>query len=152
MGGYRMSKVAIDPQKKDKMEDLRDVLKNGTYAVEGTLNKVWYDGHTKVDVWGDARGPDDVPKEWCHVVCVKDGQVLDWEKDGTGKRHKDGGKNSMSVLWLGDNNTVDKEKGYFRKIAKVYRITPNPKKAHEEGGEHGGEENGCCNSPRKRQK
>ena len=122
--GFRVSKLIIDLERADKI-DLRDVLKEGTYAVEGIQNKVWYRGKTKVDLWGkDVLGPDKVPSEWRHVVCVKDGKVLDWEHDDNGTRHADGGAKPLSVLWLRAGNTVDVTKGYFRSILKVYTITP----------------------------
>lgn len=123
--GFRMSKLLINPTHPHKVDLLRDVLKEGTYAIEGIQNKVWYHGKTKVDLWGkDVRGPDKVPSEWRHVVCVKDGKVLDWEHDDNGTRHADGGAKPLSVLWLRAGNTVHVTKGYFRSILKVYTITP----------------------------
>ena len=122
--GFHMPKLIISPTRADKV-DLRDVLQDGTYAVEGVLNKVWYHGKKMVDVWGaGVDGPDKTPKDWKHVVCVKDGKVLDWEHDDNGTRHADGGAKPLAVLWLRAGNQVNVEKGYFRSILKVYEITP----------------------------
>ena len=121
--GYRIRKVAIDPQN-EKRVDLRRELKHGTYAIVGMQNKVYYNqNNKKVDRWGkDVIGPEQAPADWCHAACVKDGKVLDWEFDSAGVRHANGGEMPLAVLHLRENNTVLKGKGYFRKIAKVYRI------------------------------
>ena len=104
---------------------MRDVLEHGTYAVEGIQNKVWYLGNQKVDVWGpEMPGPDVAPSEWRHVVCVKDGKILDWEFAGDGAPLSDRGVQSLSALRLRADNTVDVHKGYFRSIHKVYELTP----------------------------
>lgn len=122
--GFWMRKLKIDPVCADKV-DLRVVLKKGTYAVEGIQNKIWFRGNTKVDTWGaDVAGPDVAPSDWRHVVCVKDGKVLDWECDENGKCHANGGAEKLSVLRLRAGNRVDVTKGYFRKIVKVFTITP----------------------------
>ena len=124
--GYRMQKVERDPTEEGAV-DLRVILKSdGVYAIEGIQNKTYYHGKRKVDKWGpNVEGPEVVPNEWRHVIAWKDGVGLDWEFDETtGKRHADGGVVPLADLWLRAGNKVKPGKGYFRKILKVYKITP----------------------------
>jgi len=120
--GYRMQTLQLDPTKEGAV-DLRVVLKSdGVYAIEGVQNKTYYHGKHK---WGaDVEGPEVVPNEWRHVIAWKDGVGLDWEFDETGTRHADGGVVPLADLWLRAGNKVNPDKGYFRKILKVYTITP----------------------------
>jgi len=120
--GYRITKVPIDPTHKEPV-DLRRLLQQGTYAIEGIQNKVYYHGAKKEDRWGKGVvGPERAPADWRHVACVKDGVLLDWEFDEAGVRHADGGAMPLSVLWLRAGNAVVVKMGYFRSILKVYRI------------------------------
>ena len=121
---YRLVKVPIDVTHHDQV-DLRTVLQKGTYALEGIQNKIYEEGGCMVDKWGDELpGPEENDEnEWRHVVCIKDGMLLDWECDQTGARFADGGKHTLDVLWLNGPNSFDVKKSYFRKVLKVYAIT-----------------------------
>jgi hypothetical protein len=120
--GYRITQVWPEKQGREPV-DLRTVLREGTYVIDGIQNKVFYHGKCRVDKWGaGVPGPETAPADWFHAVCVKGGQVLDWEYDESGTRHADGGELPLSVLWLGSGNAINLKKGFFRKIRKVYKV------------------------------
>ena len=48
---------------------------------------------------------------WRHAIAARSGKIVDKEIEM-----------SAAYLWLGDGNRPDAERGYFRKIYKVYRI------------------------------
>ncbi len=58
-------------------------------------------------------GPDVDPRDWCHAINVKDGRVLEQNDH----------KFVASWLWMDENNNIDVDKGYMRRILKVYKIT-----------------------------
>ena len=76
--GYRITQVWPEKQGREPV-DLRTVLREGTYVIDGIQNKVFYHGKCRVDKWGaGVSGPETAPADWFHAVCVKGGQVLDW--------------------------------------------------------------------------
>jgi hypothetical protein len=121
--GYCISQVWPEKRGREPV-GLLTVLREGVYVIDGIQNKVFHRGKNKVDKWGpDVPGPETAPEEWFHAVCVRGGQILDWEYYGSGTRCVNSGVLPLSVLHLKRSGcTIDFKKGFFRKIRKVYRV------------------------------
>ena len=116
----------------EKHIDLREVLKKGSYIIDGILNQTFYigkrrciNGETtskKGRIVPNEDGPTKNEKAWRHAVAVKDGVVHEWTGDGINHKIV---KYKLKWLWLGnDGVTPDPTQGYMRHILKVYRISP----------------------------
>ena len=125
--GFDWKKVTVEPSNTEHV-DLREVLKTGSFIVDGILNQTWCDdkdayisGATKKvrgKVVPNEPGPAANEKAWRHAIAVIDGVVHEWTGEGVSKF-------SIEWLWLGDNGvTPDSKKGYMRRILKVYRVSP----------------------------
>ena len=113
--GFHYKKIRID----DPEIDLRDYFVDdmpGGFMVDGVLNNECVVGGEK---WApdpmDPTDPAEDEERWRHAVAVVAGQVREqqgqcWAVD--------------DCLWLGENNQPHKEKGYLRKIHKVFFIAP----------------------------
>ena len=102
--------------------ELRTLLKNGSYLIDGVLNDhyVMMDKGRQVDCYddtGDTTTPASNEAVWRHSIAVRDGQILEKEFNMSSK-----------WLWLDANNRLDRTKGYMYKILKVYEITRRGKK------------------------
>ena len=132
--GWHFKKLlgwALDHEAADRI-NLREEASHGSLIFDGSLND-WYErarkpGDRALDPqWGltelpngnvrlrsdpsDSTTPNDNPAGWRHAIGCRDGLLLDNEI-------------SMSAesLWLGNDNRVDKQRGYLYQIHKVYRI------------------------------
>ena len=98
--GFDWKKVTVEPSNTEHV-DLREVLKTGSYIVDGILNQTWYhdkdayiSGETKKvkgKVVPNEPGPAANEKAWRHAIAVKDGVVHEWTGDGVSK---------FSIEWL----------------------------------------------------
>ena len=99
------------------VSDLVVELRSGTVVIDGTLNKHYLSGKQ----WKDADPDDDTdPAEvrhkarWRHAVAIVEGEV----------REQLGQTVPLRDLHLtGPRGKPDPQRGYFREILKVYRIT-----------------------------
>jgi hypothetical protein len=113
--GYDWRKVDVEVSKAHA--DLREVLKKGSYLVDGILNQVWFQGKTECINAEGETGPEVDEKAWRHAVAVKGGFVHEWTGAGIDKF-------GAKWLWLRDDGvTPDPQKGYMRKILKVYSVS-----------------------------
>ena len=123
---YQLKKIDL-PSPNDAGK-LSRTLSDGTYAIEGIQNKSYRPAVGKSLTGGQrfrgVPGPEKIPNQWRHVVCVKEGRMLDWERTRTGESLPN--DFPLDVLWIGDNNCVDMTNGYFRKIVRLYKISPKP--------------------------
>ena len=128
--GFDWKKVTVEPSNTEHV-DLREVLKTGSFIVDGILNQTWYDdkdayisGETKKvkgKVVPNEPGPAVNEKDWRHAIAVKDGVVYEWTGDGVSTF-------SIEWLWLGDDGvTPDPKTGYMRRTLKVYHVSAKEK-------------------------
>ena len=115
--------------------NLKKEMESGCFLVDGVLNDTYVIPMEKDEYepeWvasdntlpegkgrlytcpGDETSPDDDEAGWRHAILVKDGRVLDRQVE----------KAATLSLHLGNDNKPDPDKGYMRKIYKVYRIFP----------------------------
>ena len=127
---FDWKRVTVEPSNKDHV-DLREVLKTGSYIVDGILNQIWYNGEVayingetkkvKGKVVPNEPGPAGNEKAWRHAIAVKDGVVYEWTGAGVSEF-------SIEWLWLGEDGvTPNSKKGYMRHNLKVYRVSPKEK-------------------------
>lgn len=91
-------------------------LRDGTYIIDGILNRYWRKHNAKAHnapTYG-GPGPECDEPSWRHAVAVRGGVV----------REQNSQQINLKWLWLNEHGVPDMEKGYMRKIEKVYRLWP----------------------------
>jgi hypothetical protein len=108
--GYHFNKINLETA------NLRAELKTGDLLVDGVLNnsfvKSWRGEESRYYTdEEDTTTPVNNEGGWRHATAVHNGHILDKEID-------------MPVrwMWICSDNKPDKDKAYFYKICKVYRI------------------------------
>jgi hypothetical protein len=108
--GYHFNKINLETA------NLRAELKTGDLLVDGVLNnsfvKSWRGEESRYYTdEEDKTTPVNNEGGWRHATAVHNGRILDKEID-------------MPVrwMWICSDNKPDKDKAYFYKICKVYRI------------------------------
>ena len=111
--GYHFHKVDLSAV------DLNNTLKDGEYLVDGVLNNTFSKMHKGREYRYDTD-PDDTTTpynneaNWRHSFAVCKGEIFEIRPGGFTM--------STKWLWIGADNTPDRDKGYFYKIFEVYRI------------------------------
>lgn len=118
--GWHFQKVHIDPTHPKKVV-LKDVFTKGSYFAIGVTNNLWYKpGKKKAEPlkYPDepADGPSSSDEGWVHSIAVTDGRVCDEYIE------HEPVVESLSSLWLGNDNRPDPNKGYMRSVRKVWRV------------------------------
>ena len=101
--------------------NLKKELQTGDYLLDGVLNSSYCKMVKGKEIWEetdelDKSGITPAANEghWRHSIAVSDGRKLEDEYTG---------EMSARWLWLDNHSRPDREKGYFYKILKVYRIS-----------------------------
>ena len=136
--GFNWEKLIVEVSNMQHV-DLRQVLREGSYLVDGILNQEWKKGKTwYINGAVGEQGPAGNEKAWRHAIAVKDGRVYESTEEGVDYF-------SMKWLWLSDDGVTPLQNGYMRRILKVYKVTrrqstPAEHQSVKRNGDDGGDE------------
>jgi hypothetical protein len=97
--------------------DLKEELASGSFFLDGVLNNTFIKGRRRFETDDDTSDPAQDEKRWRHAIAVKDGMVYEQPGAFHGKPF------TAKYLWIDDENRADLQRGYMRKILRVYRVS-----------------------------